>query len=252
MRCVNCGLSLRPDDIRCPRCGGALNNAPSPPPPTPPTSHTTPTSDDQQPPATRSGPGVPAVVVGLLVLVVVAVGITVAVKRHPAAAAAQPAPPAVGSSAAAPFFPSTVPSSQPAPSSTDAEQPTDEASAKATLDNEVNSDRATAESMVDHWVPQLSSKRPGLVADGITYDYLHIWANFQQLRTQFPTALLIRSGDYVSFKSTDFYVTVVPQPFADGATANQWCDDAGLAPDDCYAKFLSHQGGSANTTLLRN
>jgi hypothetical protein len=44
---------------------------------------------------------------------------------------------------------------------------------------------------------------------------------------------------------------IVPQPYADGESANQWCDDAGFAPADCFAKFLSHTGGSTGTTLLR-
>ncbi|HEX3588349.1 MAG TPA: hypothetical protein VHV74_01870 [Pseudonocardiaceae bacterium] len=195
--------------------------------------------------------------VGLVLLIaVVGVGITLVVKQH-AAAAPPPndvATPGISSVASLPSSVALPPVSaaEPAPSSSEPEQPSSNASAKAELDNEVDQDRTAAEAIVDSWVPQLSSKRPGLVADGITYDYLHIWANFQQLRSEYPTTLLLWSGDYVSFKSPNFYVTVVGQPSSDGPSANEWCDEAGLAPDDCYAKFLSHEGGPSGTTLLRH
>jgi hypothetical protein len=134
---------------------------------------------------------------------------------------------------------------------TDPNQPLDAASAKVALDTEVAQDANAAEQLVGHWVPQLSSKRPGLVADGITYDYPQIWANFVQLRAQHPDVLLIWSGNYASYKLTNFYVIVVPDPYPDGGSANQWCDGSGFAPGDCYAKFLSHTGGSNGTSLLR-
>jgi serine/threonine-protein kinase len=134
---------------------------------------------------------------------------------------------------------------------TDTTPPLDAASAKAALDDELARDENPAEQLVDHWVPQLSSKRAGLAADGITYDYPQIWANFLQLRAEYPDVLLIWSGNYISYKSTDFYVTVAPEPYSDGQSANQWCDANGFAPNDCYAKFVSHNGGSDGTTLLR-
>lgn len=134
---------------------------------------------------------------------------------------------------------------------TDPSQPLDASSAKAALDGEVARDQNAAEQLVGHWVPQLSSKRPGLVADGITYDYPQIWANFVQRRAQNPGVLLIWSGNYASYKLSDFYVVILPQPYPDGASANQWCDANGFAPGDCYAKFLSHSGGSNGTSLLR-
>jgi serine/threonine-protein kinase len=184
-------------------------------------------------------------------MTVASVGITLAVRKHSAAAPGPDDPVGVSSVEAQPnppALPSVSESAEPVPSST---EPPDDDAAKADLDNEVAGDRNAAEALVGHWVPQLSSKRPGLVADGITYDYPHIWADFQRLRTRYPAALLIWSGDYLSYQSPDFYVTVMPQPFPDGPSANQWCDDAGLAATDCYAKFLSHDHGPSNTTLLR-
>jgi hypothetical protein len=62
---------------------------------------------------------------------------------------------------------------------------------------------------------------------------------------------LIWSGNYASYKSADFYVTIVPQPYSDGTTANQWCDNANIDANDCYAKLLSHSVGPDGTTVLR-
>jgi hypothetical protein len=194
----------------------------------------------------------PALVVGLVLLMsAVGVGVTLVARHHgtTSSATAVVPPTGVSSVAAQPAVPDDSDSA--APVTTDPDQPLDSASARTALDGEVAHDRDAAEQLVGNWVPQLSSKRPGLVADGITYDYPQIWANFQQLQAKYPGALLIWSGNYVSFKSTDFYVTVVPQPFSDGESANEWCDSNGLATDDCFAKFLSHTGGSVGTTLIR-
>lgn len=192
-------------------------------------------------------------VVGL-VLVVAAAGVGgVLLARHNAAAVAIPAASQTPHPDAPPIVPAAPPDSVAVPpSSTAPDEPLDDTTAKAALDDEVAQDRTAAEELVGSWVPQLSSKRPGLVADGITYDYPDIWTNFQELRAEYPNALLIWSGDYRSFQRSDFYVTVVPEPYSQGESANQWCDTAGLAPAACYAKFLSHEGGSSGTTLLRH
>lgn len=208
--------------------------------------------------APRAGAGwrVPALVIGL-VLVLTAVGLGLALgARHSNVAApagggglaqADTASPETGQPNAAINHDTGGTTS----TTTDPNQLLDAASAKAALDGEVAHDQNAAEQLVDHWVPQLSSKRPGLVADGITYDYPQIWANFVQLRAQHPDVLLIWSGNYVSYKLTNFYVTIVAESYSDGASANQWCDGNGFAPEDCYAKLLSHSGGSNGTSLLR-
>jgi serine/threonine-protein kinase len=129
--------------------------------------------------------------------------------------------------------------------------PTDAPSARAALQAEVDRDRSAVEALVGSWVPQLSSKKPGLVADGITYDYPAVLANFQSLKTRYPDALLLWSGDYSTFKYGDFWVTVEGAAFAAGAAANSWCDAQGIGPDDCFAKRLSHSDGYVGNTLLR-
>jgi serine/threonine-protein kinase len=130
--------------------------------------------------------------------------------------------------------------------------PTDPVSAKAELDRLVAADRGAVESLVGQWVPQLSAKRPGLVANGITYDYVTILADFRANQARYPDARLLFSGEYTSFKFADFWITVVPQPYSDGPSANGWCDAAAIPPDDCYAKMISHSQGYDGATLLRS
>lgn len=98
------------------------------------------------------------------------------------------------------------------------------------------------------WVPQLSSKRVGLVADGVTYSDETIWADHRNLRGRFPGAALIWSGDYATFAGQDFWVTVMPPAASNSPdTANAWCDEQGFEPDDCYAKRISTSRYNQNT-----
>ncbi|HEX6344890.1 hypothetical protein [Umezawaea sp.] len=129
--------------------------------------------------------------------------------------------------------------------------PVDESSARLALDRQVAVDRPSAERLVDSWVPQLSSKKLGLVVRGLTYDHLAVWRDHSAIRARYPDALLLWSADFVSYDRDDFWVTVVPRTAATGAQVNSWCDAQGIGADDCYAKRLTHTGGSAGTTLLR-
>jgi hypothetical protein len=115
----------------------------------------------------------------------------------------------------------------------------------------VEADLPAAEALVGSWVPQLSSKRLGMVIGGTTYGYPEIYADFQAMKARYPDALIVWSGDFTSFRSGDFWVMVVPTGFATGEEANGWCDRQGIAAGDCYAKRLSHTGGYAENTLHR-
>lgn len=129
--------------------------------------------------------------------------------------------------------------------------PTDENSARQMLDSQLASDRAKVEALTERWVPQLSSKRPGLVVNGTTFDYRAIWSDFSSLAARYPGAMLLWSGDYSSFRLQDFWVTIAPESFDTGAMANGWCDSVGLDRDNCYAKRITHTGSYADSTLLR-
>jgi hypothetical protein len=87
--------------------------------------------------------------------------------------------------------------------------------------------------------PQLSSKRRGLVAEGITWNNATTLREHLQLRQQFPGVRLLRSGDWSTFSAADFWVTVAGVSFPDAAGALAWCTGNGLDRDHCYAKIVS-------------
>ncbi|MEV6623198.1 hypothetical protein AB0M83_03960 [Amycolatopsis sp. NPDC051106] len=127
----------------------------------------------------------------------------------------------------------------------------DETSAQSTLRQQVDTDRTQVEVLAGQWVPQLSSKNHGLVADGRTYDYRAIWADFTSTRQSYPSALLLWSGDYTSYTKGDFWVTVASRSFGSGAEANAWCVAEHLDADHCFAKLVSHSHGPKGSTLPR-
>ncbi|MEV6647100.1 hypothetical protein [Amycolatopsis sp. NPDC051371] len=152
-------------------------------------------------------------------------------------------------SAAAPYTqPYTEPPTSSPPTATSAG---DETSAQTTLQQQVDTDRAQVEALADKWVPQLSSKNYGLVADGTTYDHRAIWADFTTTRQSYPSALLLWSGDYTSYTKGDFWVTVANTSFPTGAAANEWCVAEHLDADHCFAKLVSHSHGPKGSTLPR-
>jgi hypothetical protein len=123
--------------------------------------------------------------------------------------------------------------------------------ALAELNAQLAADRPAVEALVGWWVPQLSAKRPGLKAKGITYDHVEILRDFREIQARHPDALLLFSGEYSSFKYGDFWITVVPSPYGTGAAANTWCDGRHIPADDCYAKMISHTVGYDGATVLR-
>ncbi|TWP52055.1 hypothetical protein FKR81_10745 [Lentzea tibetensis] len=126
-----------------------------------------------------------------------------------------------------------------------------EEQARFNLDRQVMADRAAVETLVGQWVPQLSSKRIGLVVRGVTYGHTEVWSDFQQMKARYPGALLLWSGEFSTFDSTNFWVTVMPLRYPTGDAANGWCDQHQIGRDDCFAKKLSHVDGPAGTTKLR-
>jgi hypothetical protein len=93
--------------------------------------------------------------------------------------------------------------------------------------------------LTDRWVAQLSSKKPGIVADGITWDNAATLREHLQLRLQYPEVRLLWSGDWSTFSVPDFWVTVAGVTFPDAAGALRWCTSHNLDRDHCYAKLVS-------------
>ena len=125
----------------------------------------------------------------------------------------------------------------------------DEASAQAALQQQLATDRPAVKALAGQWVPQLSSKTYGMVVDGVTYDYLAIWQDYQSISQSRPGALLLWSGDYSTFQLADYYVTIVPTSYASGREAATWCTGNGLGANDCYAKLISHTAGPKGATV---
>jgi hypothetical protein len=88
-------------------------------------------------------------------------------------------------------------------------------------------------------VPQLSSKRPGLVADGITWNNAETLREHLQLRLAYPEVRLLWSGDWSTFSGPDFWVTIAGVTFPDADGALGWCRGHNLDRDHCYAKLVS-------------
>ncbi|MDS0133213.1 MULTISPECIES: zinc ribbon domain-containing protein [unclassified Amycolatopsis] len=263
-KCRECGEDLRDNARFCVGCGASVPrgaeapadrtappaDAPSvtlQPPPAPPY------PSAPAPARVTAGPGLSqgaktAIAVGICALVV---GSVVAISAG--SGSNRPAPGGSGGSGAfaggATSSRTLVTETIPAPATeTTSATPTD---ARTLLQRQVEQDRSSVEQLVGSWLPQLSAKKPGTLPNGTTHDYDTIWADFLANRQLHPDALLLWSGDYSSFRYADFWITVVPQQFSDGASANAWCDSYEIPKDDCYAKRLMHTGGYAGNTMLR-
>ncbi|KUI17025.1 hypothetical protein AU192_21175 [Mycobacterium lehmannii] len=93
--------------------------------------------------------------------------------------------------------------------------------------------------MTDTWVPQLSSKRLGLVAEGRTWTHSAILTEHQRLRQTYPGARLLWSGDWSTFSSSNFWVTIAGSTFPTAEGALAWCRSNNFDRDHCFAKLVS-------------
>lgn len=104
--------------------------------------------------------------------------------------------------------------------------------------------------LADRWVPQLSSKRLGLVTDGITYAYADILRNHLELRQRYQGARLALSNDWTTFSGPDWWVTVAGSPSDDAGAAIGWCNAQRIDSWNCLAKMISDHRGPDGTTVL--
>lgn len=103
--------------------------------------------------------------------------------------------------------------------------------------------------LADSWVPQVSSKRPGVFDDGVVWDNARTLKEFLENREKYD-AKLLRSGDWSTFSAPDFWVTVVPVTFTDSDGALQWCTAHGFDSWHCLAKLVSTTHPVAGSTAL--
>ena len=114
-----------------------------------------------------------------------------------------------------------------------------EAAAAAQLSQIARSDRpAVAAYLADVWVPQLSSKRPGVVDDGVVWDNALTLQEHFGLRQRYD-AKLLWSGDWSTFDEPNYWVTIAPITFSAPEGALQWCRNQGYDSGHCFAKLVS-------------
>ena len=93
--------------------------------------------------------------------------------------------------------------------------------------------------LADHWVPQLSSKRPGVVDNGKVWDNAMTLQEHLQLRQRYPGVRLLWSADWSTFSGPDFWVTIAGITFGSPTGALMWCRNQGFDRDHCAAKIVS-------------
>ena len=103
----------------------------------------------------------------------------------------------------------------------------------------------------ERWVPQLSSKRNGLVAEGITWNNSEILRDHLELRSRFPQAKLMWSAEWNVFSYDNFWVTIAGIEFSTPAAANNWCSSNDLSRDNCLAKLVSETHPVEGSTVTR-
>ena len=110
-------------------------------------------------------------------------------------------------------------------------------------------DAPVVDTLADSWVPQLSTRPAGTQSADRTAMDAAILAGHDALRNQHPGAVLLRSTDW-NYDGR-FWITVMNERFPTAEEANTWCDTNRFAPQDCFAKKLSHTGVVEGSTRYR-
>lgn len=120
--------------------------------------------------------------------------------------------------------------------------------ALAQLRQIANADRPFVQArLADLWVPQVSSKRPGVIDDGVVWDNARTLQEFLGFQQRY-NAKLLWSGDWSTFNAPNFWVTVVPVTFSTSEGALQWCRAQGFDSWHCLAKLVSTTHPIAGST----
>lgn len=149
--------------------------------------------------------------------------------------------------------PQAAPPSAPTRTVTASPTPEVDAASLSQLRAIAGGDRAyVAAYLTDVWVPQISAKRDGLEADGVTWDNARILDQHLRMRQQYGAkgydAKLLWSGDWSTYDGRDFWVTIVAAPFAQADDALAWCSAQGFDRDNCAAKIVSTTRPVAGST----
>ena len=110
----------------------------------------------------------------------------------------------------------------------------------AALEQIRTQDAPIVETLAESWVAQLSTRPAGTPSADQTATDAAILAGHDTLRKQHPGAVLLRSTDW-NYDGR-LWITVMNERFPTAEEANTWCDRHRFAPQDCFAKKLSHSG----------
>ena len=85
------------------------------------------------------------------------------------------------------------------------------------------------------YTAQLSSKRKGMEAEGKTWNYHDILAQFITMHNKKSNVLLIWSGDWPTYSSNSdkYYVILAGEGFDSTDEAWNWCKANNYGPNDC-------------------
>lgn len=183
---------------------------------------------DPQPPARRpAAKWRVAVATALAVIAAVAVAVVLELRGEP-------------DTTAAGITTGETVNAMPGPATTAAAPPDGEATGLAELRATVAADDdAVRRELAERWVPQLSSKRYGMSAEGTTWGHADILREHRELRGRYPGARLLESGSWTTYGEDDYWVTVAGVSFATSGGAIGWCAQQNIDADHCYAKLVS-------------
>lgn len=106
--------------------------------------------------------------------------------------------------------------------------------------------------LADRWVPQIGSKKLGIVAEGKVFTNAEMLFDHLAYRARYDDVRLVWSAQWTTFSAPDFWVTVVGDTFADAGPANGWCDSHGIDAFNCFAKMISDHRGPSGTMVMRH
>ncbi len=197
------------------------------------------------PPPTGAGPWPAVLITAMVAVVVVAVVAVIALVVHSQNdhSASSTTSTATSQAFADPNYPAAA-----AP--TQAVDP--ETAALQQLQQLANQDESyILANLADRWVPQLSTKQPGVHDDGIVYDNAAILQEHLRLRQQYD-AKLLWSTDWSNYDKGGFWVTIGAFASSNPGGALQWCYDHNLDDDHCFAERVSKtHSGSGSTAHQR-
>lgn len=107
-------------------------------------------------------------------------------------------------------------------------------------------DQPLVDDLMGYWVPQLSSTPMSTIDTSVDdHDDPHseLLDRLLSQRARYGEVLLVDSSALATFDSPDYWVTLVAEPYLSPEDANDWCEDAGRSPDDCFARLITDDPG---------